>query len=98
MATLVSKPEVVEFIDIISGEQAVYVESIDYDDLPEELKGKSIGEIEEWEHTGVNCIGIKDHDGKFIINPSNDTIVTRGMKVIMLGTRQQIKKMQGNFS
>jgi voltage-gated potassium channel len=97
MATLVSKPEVVEFIDIISGEQAVYVESVSYDDLPDELKGKSIGQIEEWHHTGVNCIGIKESDGRFIINPSDDTIVSRGMKVIMLGTKQQISKMQGNL-
>jgi voltage-gated potassium channel len=100
MATLVSKPEVVEFIDIISGEQgqSIYVESVAYEDLPDNLKDKSIGEIEGWHHTGVNCIGIKEANGKFCINPSDDTIVVSGMKVIMLGTRQQIAQLKGNLA
>ena len=97
MATLVSKPEVVEFIDIISGEQgqSIHMESLAYEDLPENLKGKSIGEIERWHNTGVNCIGIKDPEGKFLINPPDETIIIAGMKVIMLGTRHQIMQMKG---
>lgn len=100
MATLVSKPEVVEFIDIISGEQgqSIHMESLAYEDLPENLKGKSIGDIENWHKTGVNCIGIKDPVGKFLINPPDDTIIIAGMKVIMLGTRHQIMQMKGNLN
>ncbi len=100
MATLVTKPDVVEFIDFLSGEQghSIHMESLAYEDLPETLKGKSIGEIENWNRTGVNCIGIKDPDGRFLINPSDDTIIIAGMKVIMLGTRHQIMQMKGHFS
>lgn len=98
MATLVSKPEVVEFIDMISSEQEVYVQSVDYNELPEALKGKSVGEIENWQHTGINCIGIKQADGKFRINPPDETMVVPGMKVILLGNKQQIATMNGNFS
>jgi voltage-gated potassium channel len=99
MATLVSKPEVVEFIDIISGEQgqSIHMESLAYEDLPENLRGKSIGEIENWHQTGINCIGIKDPGGRFLINPPDETIIIAGMKVIMLGTRQQIMQMKGNL-
>lgn len=97
MATLVSKPEVVEFIDIISGEHAIYIESVAYEDLPQNLKGKSIGEIESWRQSGINCIGLKEPDGKFNINPPDETIVVSGMKVIMLGTKLQIKQMKGEF-
>jgi len=99
MATLVSKPEVVEFIDIISGEQgqSIHMESVAYEELPENLKGKTIGEIEHWNRTGVNCIGIKDPEGKFLINPPDDTIIIGGMKVIMLGTRHQIMQMKGSL-
>ena len=100
MATLVTKPDVVEFIDFLSGEQghSIHMESLAYEDLPEILKGKSIGDIENWNRTGVNCIGIKDPEGRFLINPSDDTIIIAGMKVIMLGTRHQIMQMKGNFS
>ena len=40
----------------------------------------------EWKRTGVNCIGIKDPEGKFIINPPDDTQIITGMKIILLGS------------
>ena len=99
MATLVSKPDVIEFIDFISGEQgqSINIESVAYNDLPAELKGKNIKEIMEWKRTGVNCIGIKNPEGKFIINPPDDTEIISGMKIMLLGSRHQIMQMKGNL-
>jgi len=98
MATLVSKPDVIEFIDYLSGEEgeSINMESVDYSKLPPEIKGKSLSIIMAWKKTGVNCIGIKNSDGKFIINPPEETIIKEGMKVIVLGTRQQIDAMKHN--
>ncbi len=98
MATLVSKPDVIEFIDYLSGEEgdSIHLESVGYDDLPVELKDKSLQEIMAWRKTGVNCISIKDADGTFIINPPEGTFINNKMKVIVLGTRQQIEEMKGN--
>ena len=98
MATLVSKPDVIEFIDYLSGEEgnSIHLESVAYEILPMELKDKTLQEIMAWRKTGVNCIGIKDIDGKFIINPPEGTLINSRMKVIVLGTRQQIEKMKGN--
>lgn len=98
MATLVSKPDVIEFIDYLSGEEgdSIHLEAVDYNILPDELKDKSLHEIMAWRKTGVNCIGIKNSDGKFIINPNDITVIETGMKVIVLGTRQQIEEMKGN--
>jgi voltage-gated potassium channel len=50
-----------------------------------------------WKKTGVNCIGIKDAEGKFIINPPEDTIINERMKIMVLGTRMQIEQMNGNL-
>ncbi|HMU47728.1 MAG TPA: potassium channel protein [Chitinophagaceae bacterium] len=99
MATLVSKPDVVEFIDFLSGEQgqSIHMESVGYNELPEELKGKSLKEVMNWNRTGVNCIGIKESDGKFRINPPEDTPIKTGMRVIVLGTRNQIMEMKNNL-
>jgi len=99
MATLVSKPDVVEFIEFLSGEQgqSIHMESLAYDSLPEELKGKTIHDIMHWNKTGVNCIGIKDPSGKFLINPPKDTIIIEGMKVILLGTRHQVMQLKENL-
>ena len=100
MATLVSRPDVIEFIDYLSGEEgeSIHLESVGYESLPHELKDKTLLEIMAWRKTGVNCIGIKDAEGKFVINPPETTIINNSMKVIVLGTRQQIEEMKGNVA
>lgn len=99
MATLVSKPDVIEFIEYLSGEEgeSINMESVAYHKLPDEIKDKTLSDIMQWKKTGVNCIGIKDIDGRFTINPPEDTIIREGMKVIVLGTRRQIEEMKGNI-
>lgn len=98
MATLVSKPDVIEFIDFLSGEagESINIESISYEDIPVEVRDSTLKEIMEWKNTGLNCIGIKNIDGKFLINPSNDTIITPGMKILVLGSKNQIGDMKEN--
>jgi voltage-gated potassium channel len=100
MATLVSKPDVVEFIDFLSGEQghSIHMEAVDWEMLPAAVRDKTLREIMNWNKTGVNCVGIKDAEGKFIINPPEDTIISERMKIMVLGTRQQIAQMNGNLS
>lgn len=99
MATLVSKPDVVEFIDFLSGEEgnSIHMEAVGWEMLPAEVRDKTLREIMGWKKTGVNCIGIKDADGKFIINPPDETIITEQMKIMVLGTRKQIEQMNGNL-
>lgn len=99
MATLVSKPDVIEFIDYLSGEEgeAIHIESVAYEQLPQKLKDRPLNEIMTWKKTGVNCIGLKDLEGKFIINPPEETQVRPGMKILVLGSRQQIREMKLNI-
>ena len=100
MATLISKPDVVEFINFLSGEegQSVHIESVAYEQLPEDLKGKPLDQVMNWNKTGVNCIGIKSAEGKFQINPPEDIILYPGMKIIVLGNLHQIKRMKANLA
>ncbi|MEQ1677294.1 MAG: potassium channel protein [Chitinophagaceae bacterium] len=100
MATLVSKPDVVEFIDFLSGEEghSIHMEAVAWEVLPESVRDRSLREIMDWNKTGVNCIGVKDAEGKFYINPPDDTIISEKMKIMVLGTRQQISKMKGNLA
>ncbi len=99
MATLVSKPDVVEFIDYLSGEEGegISMESVGYEKLPHALRGQPLKLVMDWKKTGVNCIGVKNIEGKFIINPPQDTIISAGMKVIILGTKEQIQAMKLNI-
>lgn len=100
MATLVSKPDVIEFIDFLSGEEgeAIHIESVAFEQLPVQLRERPLSEIMNWKKSGVNCIGIKDAGGKFMINPPEDTLVQSGMKVMVLGSRQQIREMVKNLN
>jgi len=100
MATLVSKPDVIEFLDYLSGEEgeSINMESVGYEQLPEDIRDSTLRDIMNWKKTGVNCIGIKTIDGKFVINPPEEVLINKGMKVIVLGTRQQIEEMKGNIA
>ena len=99
MATLVSKPDVIEFMDFLSSEdgESVNMESVPYELLPPSIKDKPLKVVMEWNKTGVNCLGIKNREGKFIINPPDETLVTEGCKVIVFGTRSQIAEMKHNL-
>jgi voltage-gated potassium channel len=98
MATLVTKPDVIEFIDYLSSAdgESIHLEAVGYEVLPVDLKDRSLREIMAWRKTGVNCLGVKSAEGKFVINPPETTVITVGMKVIVLGTREQIQVMKGN--
>jgi voltage-gated potassium channel len=100
MATLVSKPDIVEFMDFLSSEdgESVNMESVPFEHLPQALKNRSLKTVMDWNKTGVNCLGIKNREGKFLINPPDDTLVTEGCKVIVFGTRTQIAQMKANLN
>jgi len=99
MATLISKPDVIEFINNLWGDEAesINIESVAYEALPKELRDKSIQEIINWHGMGVNCLGIKDAKGKFIINPPKETIIKAQMKIILFGTITQIADLKTHF-
>ncbi len=99
MANLVSKPDVVEFIDFLSGEEGggINIDSVAYDALPPAIRGKSLHEVMQWNKTGVNCLGVKSPSGKFILNPPTDIIIEPGMKIIILGTHHQVRTMKANL-
>ncbi len=100
MATLVSKPDVIEFIDYLSGEEgeAIHIEAVSYEQLPPQIRDQPLKAVMDWRRTGVNCIGVKDEEGRFCINPPDTVIIAKGMKVMVLGTREQITEMKKNVN
>ena len=99
MATLVSKPDVIEFMDFLTSEdgESVNMDSVPYEIMPAEIRDKSLKVVMEWNKTGVSCLGIKNKEGKFVINPPDEMLVTEGCKVIVFGTRAQIAEMKDNL-
>lgn len=93
MAALVTKPDVLEFLDYITGRINIRLEEIFYSNLSARLKNKSIRELEIRDKTGANIIGFKKGDGEYIINPSPDTIMQEDSKLFVLGTQEQVVRL-----
>lgn len=93
MATLVSKPDAVEFFNILSnmGSVTIDFEEVSADELKPEYQGLTIKEMNIRGITGANVIGIHDDSGRYIINPGPDTLVRQGGKLVILGDNKQMK-------
>lgn len=99
MASLVSNPDVMEFLDIIrvQGYQGANIESIAFNELPKEMRNMTIGQLNEQKISGVTIIGFKGVDGKYIINPNVNLEVGPNSKLFVLGSTEQIKKLNSHF-
>ena len=93
MAALVTKPDVLEFLDYITGKINIRLEEIFYSNLSDRLKNKTIRELEIRNKTGANIIGFKKGDGEYIINPEPDTVMQQDSKLFVLGTQEQVTRL-----
>lgn len=94
MAALITKPDVLEFIDHITGRINIRLEEILFSSLPESMQNKSIRELEIRNKTGANIIGFKTADGDYIINPPPDTVMMLDAKLFVLGTQEQVSRFK----
>ena len=96
MASLVMKPDVMEFIDHITSEGGdnISLEEISFDHIPDELKNKTLKDLEIRNRSGANIIGYKTATGEYIINPSADTKIIAESKLFVLGTAEQIASLK----
>jgi len=100
MASLVMKPDVVEFIDYIVGQEgdSVNMEEITFENIPEQLRHKTLRDLEIRNKSGANIIGFKTATGEYIINPDADTKIIPAAKIFVLGTPEQIKRLKDLLS
>ncbi len=98
MAQLVTNPDVLEFIDQISiqGENEINLEEIDFRELPEDCKYKSIADLKE-QFPFCNIIGFKNPEGEYIINPNMNTAIVPGSKLFVLGNPEQINNLNSQL-
>lgn len=99
MASLVVNPDIMEFMDLIkvSGKAAVNLEEIEFQELPEDVKYTTIGDLQDRSFSGCNVIGYRTEDGEYIINPATDLKILPNSKLFVLGNPEQIKKLNTIF-
>jgi voltage-gated potassium channel len=98
MAALVIKPDVIEFLDHITGQGPnINLEEIVFNELPEQLRNHTIKDLEVRNKSGANIIGFKTAHGEYVINPSADTKIIPGAKLFVLGTPEQVSRLRELF-
>jgi voltage-gated potassium channel len=99
MASLVMKPDVMEFVDFITGQGGdnIRLEEITFENLSQEFQNKTIRELEIRNRSGANIIGFKTAQSEYVINPSADTKIIPDAKLFVLGTSEQIGKLKEMF-
>lgn len=100
MASLVVKPDVVEFLDLIKieGQSSINLEEIAFQELPEDLQYCTLEEIAQRSGGHCNIIGYRSPDGDYTINPTKDTKVLPNSKLFVLGTNEQISQLNKIFN
>lgn len=99
MASLVTTPDVIEFVDrlTIEGELTANLEEIDIDELPSKYIGKTILDLDIRKQTGCTVIGYRHPDKDYIINPEATCVLVSGSHLIVLGRPEQIVKLRALF-
>ncbi len=96
MAKLVTQPDVVEFIDFIMLQEPdnVFLEELSCEKLASCFDGKVIQELDIRNRSGANIIGLRKADRSYIINPSQDVVLSSSDKLFALGTVNQINTLR----
>lgn len=96
MATLISKPGAVEFFSYVTNEldSDIGFEEIRYDQMPTEMQGKSIQNMNLREKSGVNVIGHRYGQGQYNVNPGPGAVLKPGESFIAVGSHPQIMALR----
>jgi voltage-gated potassium channel len=99
MASLVTTPDVIEFVDqlTIEGETTANLEEIYVDDLPKKYHGRTILDLDLRKQTGCTVIGFRNPDKDYVINPEANLKLIKGSYLIVLGRPEQIMKLRELF-
>lgn len=95
MASLIATPDVMEFLDIIKtqGQTGANIESVSFEELPEDMQEMSIEDLDAEGSTGVKIIGMRDQAGIYHINPNRSLHLKPGCRLFVIGTSEQIKEL-----
>lgn len=100
MAQLVVKPDVVEFMDLLTGQAMtkVHLEEIDSNDLPCEFLDQTIASLDIRKRFRANIIGFKSSACEYQFNSPAAAILESNTKLFVLGDHEQIAEMKASLS
>ncbi len=96
LASLATQPLIVDFLDVVTrGKEGIEFRLEEFG-VPAEspLANRTIGELQIGEKTGAMVLAIRSKEGKFDTTPSAQDKLLPGDTLIVLGTREQIHRLQ----
>ncbi len=99
MASLVVLPDIIEFVDKLTsdGDCQTNLKEIKVNGLPKRYLNRTILDLDLRKKTGCSVIGFKTPKNEYQINPEPDTKLIADSKLIILGRKEQIEKLQEIF-
>ncbi|NNC95886.1 MAG: potassium channel protein [Chitinophagales bacterium] len=95
MAQLVTKPNLVEFLNEVSHRGVnIYFEECTVDNLAQKEVKRTLGELDVRNQTGAYIVALRKDNGDFIINPQDSESLTLDSKLIILGDESQIQSFK----
>jgi voltage-gated potassium channel len=93
MVTMLMRPEVASYLDVIShaSDLELLVEQVSIAQRSG-LIGKRLGEVELGLRWGITVLAYAA-DGRMNLRPSANTLIEPGMRLIVLGTRDQLQAL-----
>lgn len=100
MANLVQRPEIIEFLNLLSGEGELKLklDEYSYDDYKDDYKGKSILEMGVKNVCRVTFVCLKSISEGYVFNPNSKTKMHEGDNMIILGTPEDISAFKQEFT
>jgi voltage-gated potassium channel len=96
LASLATQPLIVDFLDIVTrGEKEIEFRLEEFD-VPEDsfIADRTIGELRIGEKTGAMILATRNKEGTFDTTPSANDHLRAGDTLIVLGTREQITRLE----
>ena len=98
MAQLITKPYVIEFLELLNGigEYKLRLEEISYLELKEEFRDKTIAELHIRKVTGVTVVAFKKKE-QFFFNPGPETKLVEDTIMIIVGEEGQLDRFKYQY-
>jgi voltage-gated potassium channel len=96
MATLVQKPDLVKFFNLLSnmGPDNVVFEEIPVKDLLPKYQGRTIEESQLVSDCQIPIVAIRHASGEYILNPPPQSALEQDTHIVVFGNPQQMKKFK----
>lgn len=96
MATLVKKPDLVEFFNLISnmGPDNVVFEELSVRDLHPRYQGRTIEESRIVADCRIPIVALRHPDGAYVLNPPPQSALQADTHIVVFGNPEQMKKFR----